>query len=117
MHLPSPRFRPLPLGYKVIGIALIACFLLIGLVGLILPIIPGLLFLFLALYVATRVSRRASAYAHSQPWFSRRIRHMDAADGLTIAERVRLGLLMVARGAVNGVEWCIAALKGDDKRS
>jgi len=32
---------------------LVACFLLIGLAGLILPIIPGILFLFLALYVLT----------------------------------------------------------------
>ncbi|MDP1930385.1 MAG: DUF454 family protein [Gammaproteobacteria bacterium] len=117
MHLPSPRFRPLPLGYKVIGIVLIACFLLIGLVGLILPIIPGLLFLFLAFYLLTRVSQRASAYAHSQPWISRHMRQMDAADKLTIGERVRLGLLVVARSAVNGIAWCIAALKGDGKRS
>ncbi len=117
MHLPTPRFRPLAFGYKVIGIVLIACFLLIGLVGLILPIIPGLLFLFLALYVLTRVSRRASAYAHSQPWFSRHLRHMDAADKLSIGERLRLALLVVARGALNGVEWCIAALNGDGKRS
>lgn len=116
MHLPKPYFRPLPLAYKVIGVVLIAIFLLIGLVGLILPIIPGLLFLFLALYVLTRVSRRASAYAHSQPWVSRQLHRMNAADSLSIGERVRLALLVVARGVVRGAEWCIGALKGESKR-
>lgn len=116
MHLPKPYFRPLPLAYKVLGVVLVALFLLIGLAGLILPIIPGILFLFLALYVLTRVSRRASAYAHSQPWFNRHMRHMNAADKLSIGERVRLGLLVVARGAVSGAEWCVAALKGESKR-
>lgn len=54
MHLARPRFRPLPLFYRVLGIILVVGFLLIGVVGLILPVIPGLVFLLLAVYVLTR---------------------------------------------------------------
>ncbi|MDO8271552.1 MAG: DUF454 family protein [Gammaproteobacteria bacterium] len=111
MPLPRPRFRPLPFAYKIVGIMLVACFLLIGLAGLILPIIPGILFLFLALYVLTRISRRAAAYAHSQPWFNRGVRHMRATDGLSVGERCKFGLWVMARGMVNGVEWGISRLR------
>ena len=32
MSLPKPRFRPLPFAYKIVGIMLVSCFLLIGLI-------------------------------------------------------------------------------------
>ena len=73
MHLPTPHFRPLPLYARVIALVLIAGFILVGILGLILPIIPGVLFLFLAALLLTRVSRRASTYAHNQPWFRKQI--------------------------------------------
>lgn len=117
MHLSRPRFRPLPLIYRVLGIILVVGFLLIGLVGLILPIIPGIVFLLLAVYVLTRISRRAAAYAHSQPWFNRHMRHLDAADSLSVGERIKLGFLVMARSVVNGIEWCVGGFKGRDKAS
>jgi len=107
------KVRPLSFVYKVLGSVLVACFLLIGLAGLILPIIPGIVFLFLAIYVLTRVSRRASAYAHRQPWFNRHVRHLHATNSLTVGERVRLAALMAARGVLNGILWCVAAVKRD----
>ncbi len=117
MHLSRPRFRPLPLVYRVLGIILVVGFLLIGLVGLILPVIPGIVFLLLAVYVLTRISRRAAAYAHSQPWFNRHMRQLDAADSLSMSERIKLGFLLMARSVVNAVEWCVVGFKGRDKAS
>ena len=55
MHFPKPQFRPLPWGYKLLCLALIIVFTVIGLVGLILPIIPGIIFLFLAAWLVTRM--------------------------------------------------------------
>ncbi|MDO8273638.1 MAG: DUF454 family protein [Gammaproteobacteria bacterium] len=117
MHFSRSRFRPLPLVYRVLGIILVVGFVLIGLVGLILPIIPGVVFLLLAVYVLTRISRRAAAYAHNQPWFNRHMRHLNAADSLSVGERCKLGFLVMARSVVNGIEWCVAAIKGRDKAS
>ncbi len=85
--------------------------------GLILPIIPGIVFLLLAVYVLTRISRRAAAYAHNQPWFNRHMRHLNAVDTLSVGERFKLGFLVMARSVVNGIEWCVGAFKGRDKAS
>ena len=111
MHVSRPRFRPMPLAYKILRIALIFCFLFIGLVGLVLPIIPGILFLLLALYLLTRVSRRISAIVHKHPWFNRNMRKLDAASTLTLGEKARLSLLLVAKTLIKGIESGMAFFK------
>lgn len=116
MNFTKPHLHPLPLAHKVLGIVLVVCFLIMGLIGLILPIIPGFIFLFLAVHVLTRVSRRAAAYAHSQPWISRQLRHMDAVEKLSIGKRVRLALLVIARGTVNAIAWCVGIFKSGPRR-
>lgn len=102
--------QPLSMVYKLAGALLFGCFLILGVIGLIMPIIPGLVFLFLALYVLTRLSRRAAAYAQSKPWFRYHLLHLQAASGLSLGARVKLGALIVARGTVQGIEaalyWC-----------
>lgn len=103
-HLPKPIFRPLPLFYKIVSIVLIAGFLLIGLLGLVLPIIPGVLFLFLAVLLLTRVSRRAATYAHSQPWFHRNMHRWQASSGLSAGQRTKLALLLSIRTLVKGAQ-------------
>lgn len=77
--------------------------LLLGVIGLILPVIPGIIFLFLALYVLTRLSRTVAAYAHSKPWFRQYLRHLHLAKGLSLGARVRYGALLTARGIVDGL--------------
>lgn len=102
--------KPLPLLYKFAGFMLVGCFLILGVIGLIMPVIPGLVFLFLALFVLTKLSRRVAAYAHSKPWFRYHLLHMQAASGLSVGARAKLGVLIVARGMVQGIEsvlfWC-----------
>jgi len=111
MHFSKPKFRPMPLAYKILSIVLIVCFLFIGLVGLILPIIPGILFLVLAVYLLTRVSRRISAIVHKHPWFNRNMRKLDAASTLTIGEKTRLTLLLAARTLIAGAESAMSLFK------
>ena len=100
MHLTS-RFRPLPLAYRLLSVALIVCLVIVGLIGLILPIIPGIVFLLLALYLLTRVSRRVANFMHRQPWYHQRMRDFSAASQLTLAGKIRLSLLVLARGVVD----------------
>jgi uncharacterized membrane protein YbaN (DUF454 family) len=109
-HLPKPVFRPMPLVYKIACIVLIAGFLIIGLLGLILPIIPGVLFLFLAALLLTRVSRRAAVFAHSQPWFHRNMHHWQASGGLSPGQRFKLGFLLSARIIVKSLQKLFAYL-------
>jgi len=111
MSEPKNRKRALPLLYKIGGGLLIGCFAILGVIGLIMPIIPGLLFLFLALFLLTKLSRRAAAYAHNKPWFRYHMRHLQAASGLSFGARMKLGALIVARGTVQGVEALLKKIK------
>ena len=104
MQLPKPIFRPIPLIYKIGFSVLIAIFLVIGLIGLILPIIPGILFLVLAVFLMTRVSRRAATYAHSQAWYHRHMGQLNATRHLSAGDRLKFGLLIAARGTVNAIK-------------
>ena len=110
MRRAKAKKQPLAMIYKLGGGLLVLCLLILGVIGLIMPIIPGLLFLFLALFVLTKLSRRVSAYAESKPWFRYHLRHLQAASGLGLGARVKLGALIVARSAVQGLEsvlfWC-----------
>lgn len=103
-HLPKPAFRPMPLVWKMISLVLIAAFLLIGLAGLILPVIPGVLFLFLAALLATRVSRRAAHFAHQQPWFHQHLHQWQASGHLAMSERVKLAFLLTLRTCLRGLQ-------------
>ncbi len=110
MHFNKPKFQPLAWHHKIIGIALLLCCLLLGVVGLILPILPGIVFLFLAFFVLTKLSRRVATYAHSKPWFNYHLQHLRAASGLSVAARCKLAGLYLVRGVINavgsGAAWC-----------
>ncbi len=103
MHFHKPKFKPLAWPHKILGMALVLCFLLLGVVGLILPILPGIVFLFLAFYVLTKLSQRVASYAHSKPWFNYHLQHLRAASGLSFTARCKLAGLFVLRGLINAV--------------
>jgi len=94
-----------PLG-KALG--LLAFFLLLGLglVGLVLPILPGLLFLLLAVYVLSRVSRRFAFLVRRNSWLRRSFRHLSHLRGLPASDWLRLGFWVSVRGVVNGTAAC-----------
>lgn len=116
-HLPKPVFRPLPLLTKIAFMVLISGFLLVGLLGLILPIIPGVLFLFLAVLLLTRVSRRAAVFAHRQPWFHSNMHHWQATSGLSVTQRLKLGMLISTRVVIKGVQKLLGMVSRPAKRS
>lgn len=103
MQLPTPHFSPLPFYAKVIALVMIAGFVMLGIIGLILPVIPGVLFLFLAALLLTRVSRRASSYAHNQPWFRKHLYSWQASAGLSWGQRARLSFWVVTKVVVHGI--------------
>jgi len=94
----------LSLFWKSISCLIIAGLLLLGLIGLILPIIPGILFLFLALLLLTRVSGRAAAWAENHHWYRKQNRLWQRAGTMPVADRLKVGLLVGARAAIQGVQ-------------
>ncbi len=104
MSVSRVPYRPLPLFTRLVGLALAGGLLVLGIIGLILPVIPGLVFLFLALFVMTRLSRRVAAFAHRQPWFARHAHPFQRASGLSVGRRLALGSLVLLRSVMQGMD-------------
>lgn len=79
-------------------------FLAMGVVGLIIPIIPGILFLAGAVYMLSRGSERVRQYAESHPKLSRVQARMNQMDAISMAERAQVAGLLVLKTTVAGVQ-------------
>ena len=97
---------------KSFYLVLIACFLVLGVVGLVLPVIPGLVFLFLAVLVLTKVSTRFNAFAGGQAWFRHMRRRWHTLQLLKATDRVRLGFWYCAAATVRGIEAGAGFIEG-----
>jgi uncharacterized membrane protein YbaN (DUF454 family) len=80
------------------------CLLLLGLVGLVLPIIPGLLFLFLAAWLMTKVSRRFAALLDDNPHLARHHGFLQRTRGLSGLQRAKLAAWVMAKTVVKGLQ-------------
>lgn len=101
----------IPMPLKMIGLAVVALFVFIGLIGLILPIIPGILFLALAAFLMAKLSSRFAFYLDNQPLWQKLQRQWRSMRVLTIAEKTKLMGLYLVRASVNGVEGLIKTLR------
>lgn len=111
MHLPTPHFRPLPLYARVIALIVMLGFIALGLIGLILPVIPGVLFLFLAVLLATRLSRRVSQAAHANPWFRQHMHTWQTSAKLPLGRKLALSALLVVKGMLNAIRATAGLVK------
>lgn len=101
----------IPFLYKALCIVLVVCFVLIGLVGLVLPIIPGFLFLFLAAILLARISSRFKYLLHNHTTSKRWMKHWHSTKALSLMQRLKLSFWVAARSAVNAVESGVDVLR------
>ena len=80
---------------------LTGCFLVLGLIGLLIPVIPGVLFLLLA----------AACYAATAPSSSHHLQHnvnwrrrWRQSRGLSLLQRSRLAFWLTARAAMDSIQ-------------
>lgn len=101
-----PIKSPQPLHWltKSCYLLLIAGFVILGFIGLVLPIIAGLVFLFLAVLLLTRISTRVHAFAGSSSGFRHLHRRWHAMNLLQVTDRVKLGLWYCAGATIRGIE-------------
>ena len=97
----------IPLLFKGACLLLVGLLTLVGLVGLILPIIPGILFLILAAMLLAKISRRFDALLHKNENMRTWRRRWNTSNALPLLQRVKLSCLLVARAVVNGVETTV----------
>ena len=76
---------------------------LVGLAGLVLPIIPGLLFLFFALWLLSKVSTRCAAWLHNNPHTAGQVKFWRRTRGLSLAQHARLLGWLAASAVVRGL--------------
>tara|TARA_B110000238_G_scaffold65703_1_gene72154 strand:+ start:136 stop:591 length:456 start_codon:yes stop_codon:yes gene_type:complete len=100
----------LPMLYKGACLVLVGLLTLLGIAGLILPIIPGILFLFLAALLLAKVSSRFDALLHKNESMRTWWRRWDTSNALPLLQRVKLSFLLVARAVVNGIETTVNSL-------
>ncbi|MFT7472508.1 MAG: uncharacterized membrane protein YbaN (DUF454 family) [Kiritimatiellia bacterium] len=100
----------MPVLIKGACLVLVGLLTLIGLVGLILPIIPGILFLFLAALLLAKVSSRFDALLRKNENMRTWRRRWDRSNALPLLQRVKLSFLLVARAVVNGVESAVNSI-------
>jgi uncharacterized membrane protein YbaN (DUF454 family) len=86
------------------GILLLAglC-LLIGVIGVVLPIIPGILFLGLGAWLLAKVSRRAAAHLDARPGWQKAQRFWYRSRHLGIVGKLQLSLLLVCKTIVDSL--------------
>ncbi|MBT4161282.1 MAG: DUF454 family protein [Gammaproteobacteria bacterium] len=87
---------------KLLYLTLGIIFLALGVVGLLIPIIPGVLFLAGAIYMLSRGSNRVREYAENHPQLSGFQRRMSELEAITIVERVQVAGLMALQTATVG---------------
>ena len=83
---------------------LAAGFLVLGLIGLVIPVIPGILFLLLAAVCVSSASPRiAEKFQRNRHW-RRYQRHWKHSEGMTLFQRSRLAFWLTARALVERVQ-------------
>lgn len=106
----------LPWPLKTICLALVAGFAVLGLIGLVLPVVPGLLFLALAFWLLSKVSQRFASLLEDSPRLARRMGFLRRTRGLSVGQRLRLSLLVMAKMSLRGVESLVGLLRGNLSR-
>ncbi|NQV68658.1 MAG: DUF454 family protein [Pseudohongiella sp.] len=109
--------QKMPFLYKALCILLVVCCVIIGLVGLILPVIPGFLFLFFAAILLARISTRFKSLLHNNPATAPWMKHWHSSQTLSVLQRAKLSFWVVARSLVSGVESAVNLLRRGDSNN
>lgn len=91
---------PEKLFYLILGII----FLALGVVGLLIPILPGVLFLAGALYMLSRGSSRIRRLAEEHPRIRSLHQRMNRLSAVSALDRIRVTSLMTLQATVTGLQ-------------
>lgn len=92
----------------ITNFALILFFTALGIVGLLLPILPGFVFLFIAAVLASRHIPALARYLERNPYTAKGLPLGRGFLNLSIWGKVRLGLWGLLKVTVDGVAWTSA---------
>ena len=108
MQTEANSFDNLPT--KLIACAVIVACLALGAIGLILPIIPGLLFIAIAAFVAAKLSPNFERWLRQ----NEKVRgYLDRAEGvadLPLGKKVQVAVLLFVKMLIDGVALLVGAV-------
>lgn len=104
----SPSFDGISM--KLVAAAVIAVCLLLGLAGLILPLIPGLLFLAIAAFVAARLSPRFAGILRENERLRGYLDQAERVAGVPFKQKVQVVGLLLVKVLIDGVELLVAGV-------
>lgn len=102
--------------FKGMCLILVGILAVIGVIGLVLPIIPGILFLFLAAILLAKISSRFDSLLNKNKDMRYWRRRWNTTNALPLIQRIKLSFWVVARAIVNGVEAGISTLRKNHSR-
>jgi uncharacterized membrane protein YbaN (DUF454 family) len=95
---------------KLIAAGVIVVCLLLGIAGLVLPLIPGLLFLGLAAIVAARVSPRFAETLRQNETLRGYLDRTEGFGSLPLDQKVKLAGLLILKALIDGVAFLVAGV-------
>jgi uncharacterized membrane protein YbaN (DUF454 family) len=95
---------------KLIACAVIVACLLFGLAGLILPLIPGLLFIAIAVFVAAKLSPRFAAVVSENETLRGYLDQAERIAGVPLAQKIQVVGLLLLKMLIDGVAFVVAGV-------
>lgn len=89
---------------KIVAVALIAVFVVLGVIGLVLPLCPGVLFLAIAAWLAMKNFPSLGERLKRHPALGPHLHLIDRAAGLSLARKVELAGWLCAKAAVRAAQ-------------
>ena len=105
---PSPSFDNL--STKLIACGVIVVCLLLGFAGLILPLIPGLLFIAIAVFVAAKLSPRFAIVVRENDTLRGYLDQADRIAGVPAAQKIKVVGLLLLKMLIDGVALLVAGV-------
>jgi uncharacterized membrane protein YbaN (DUF454 family) len=95
---------------KLIACGVIVVCLLLGLAGLILPVLPGLLFIAVAALVAAKLSPRFAAALRRNDTLRGYLDRTDGFVDLPLEQKIKLAGLLFVKALIDGVAFVVASV-------
>jgi hypothetical protein len=93
--------------YLVVGVMLLT----LGLIGLVIPVIPGILFLIAAVFVLGKVSRRVRRWGQSNDTYRSVSGRFERMSHVGVMDRVKVTVLMLAGSIARSVDVAVSSAR------
>lgn len=108
MQTETNSFDNLPT--KLIACAVIVACLALGAIGLVLPLIPGLLFIAIAVFVAAKLSPNFERWLRQNETVRGYLDRTEGIVDLPLGKKVQVGVLLFVKMLIDGVTLLVGAV-------